>query len=127
MASLNTIANSNMKYFNTYEELDFEKNSTDYLQIIWGDGQEREYWAKGSLYISGFVFDSLDGMKVFRETGALPDFDFYGDTNVSEEAWKNLRSILTRKGGEYAVLVEELDAWISDGFSKHNCFTILGV
>ena len=116
-----------MKYWNTYEELDFETYSTNYLQVTWEEAEDYEPWAKDSLYIEGGRFDSLDGMRVLRETGALPTFDFYYDTTVYQSDWERMKNILTDLGGEYAIFISELADWVGDGFISHECFTIHGV
>lgn len=117
-----------MKYWNTYEQLDFETYSTNYLQVAWGKPDECKYWDKDSLFLEGDLFDSLDGMMVLIRSGALPTFDFYYDTVVYSEDWKRMRHILMDMGGEYAIFISELADWVGNGFDNgHKCFTILGV
>ena len=117
-----------MKYWNTYEELDFETYSTNYLQVVWDDGTDCEYWSKDSLYINGQKFDNLNGMRVLRSSGALPYFDFYYNTIVYQEDWERMTKILSNMGGEYEVFISELAEWVGNGgFDTHMCFTIIGV
>ena len=115
-----------MKYFCTYEQLDFETNSTDYLEFHWGGYDASPVWAKDSLYISGRVFDRVCGMKLLCRSGALPDFDFYGNTLVTRDDWVRMKRILSSMPGSPAEFIAELDAWVADGFDDHDCFTIRG-
>ena len=116
-----------MRYWNTNEELEFDTYSTNYLQVTCGNDKNYQPWAKDSLYLEGGRFDSLDGMRVLRETGALPTFDFYYDTTVYREDWERMEKILTDLGGEYAIFVSELADWVGQGFKTHDCFCIRGI
>ena len=116
-----------MKYFCTYEQLDFDENSTNYLEFYWGPHDPDHTWRKDSLYIAGDVFDHVCGMKLLLRSGALPEFDFYDDTVVTREDWQRMRTILAAQSGNAADFAEELASWISDGFSCHDCFVISGV
>ncbi len=116
-----------MKYFCTYDQLDFEKHSTNYLQIYWGPFDINRYWAKDSLYINGYVFDEVCGMRLLRTSGALPQFDFYDNTVVTERDWNRMHTVLSALGGKPAEFVEELACWVGDGFQSNVCFIIAGV
>ena len=117
-----------MRYWNTYEELDFDTHSTVYLQVAWCDDSNLDFWGQDYLYISGDLFDSLDGMRVLRQSGALPDFDFYDNTVVYKEDWERMKQILTDMGGEYEIFVSEIAQWVGvNGFDNHKSFVIIGV
>ena len=116
-----------MRYFCTYDQLDFDTNSTNYLQIYWGPYDENRFWAKDSLYIAGDVFDSVCGMKLLYQSGALPQFDFYDDTVVTQSDWERMWEVLSSIGGDPAAFVSELSEWVGNGFDSFDCFTIVGV
>lgn len=116
-----------MRYFCTYDQLDFATNSTNYLHIHWGPHGAHRFWAKDSLYIAGDVFDRICGMKLLCRSGALPQFDFYDDTVVTQSDWDRMREVLSSLGGEPAEFVAELSEWVGNGFDSFDCFTIVGV
>ena len=66
-------------------------------------------------------------MKLLRQSGALPQFDFYDDTFVTHSDWERMREVLSSLGGEPAAFVSELSDWVGSGFESFDCFTIVGV
>ena len=71
------------------------------------------------------VFDRLNLPEPFA--GALPDFDYYGETEVTPEQWDRIKTGAGRMGPQTRAAISELDGWAQDCFAQEPVFRVLGL
>ena len=84
-----------------------------------------KHWLERSVFLHADLFDQLNLFDIFSE--ALPHFNYYGPTEVTQNQYKKLKTLALAQGGEVAVVMEELDHWVQDCFYIENVFTICGI
>lgn len=97
---------------------------TCYFEFQHGSFRHK-YWQGRSVYMHADVFDELNLFELFTE--AIPDFDYFGVTEVSPNQYDKLRVLARDRGGEIAAVFEELDGWVKNCFQTENVFSILGI
>lgn len=112
-----------MKYF-IGEKQRKESHSTCYFEFQKGK-YDGKCWKEDSLSISDDDFHELSLAKIFLQV--IPDFDYFGTTEVNAEQWEKIKSILLEKGGEYGEILTELEPWVCDNFGEFDVFTVWGM
>ncbi len=112
-----------MDYFCTEQERKIS-HSTCYLEFQRGSFHG-ECWLIDSISLHIDIFDNLKLYKIFRT--AIPDFDYYGITEVNQSQWEILKKLALEQGGEVQKVIEELSIWVSDCFETEKIFTIWGI
>lgn len=103
----------------TYCCLDSERQGTCYFEFQRGRNPGR-FWRTSSIYMEDEVFDRLNLPELFA--GALPDFDYYGETEVTPEQWDRIKTGAGRMGPQTRAAISELDGWAQDCFCTGACF-----
>ena len=84
-----------------------------------------KHWLERSLFLDADRFDHMNLYEVFRE--ALPHFDYYYVTEVTQAQYEKLKNLALARGGETAELFRELDHWAENCYLTENVFTICGI
>ena len=112
-----------MNYFCTEQERK-ESHSTCYLEFQKGE-YKGKHWLKDSISLHDDIFYELHLYSLFIK--AIPNFDHYGITEVTEYEWEILKKLALEQGEEVQSLIEELSIWVSDCFEVEKIFTICGI
>ncbi len=112
-----------MNYFCTEQERK-ASHSTCYLEFQKGSFQG-ECWLSDSISLHIDIFDGLKLYQLFRK--AIPEFDFYGITEVTLDEWEKLKEFALEQGEEVQKVIEELSMWVLDCFETEKIFTICGI
>lgn len=112
-----------MKYF-LNEKQRKESHSTCYYEFQRGK-YDGICWKEDSISISDDDFTRLKLGKIFLK--AVPEFDYYGITEVNIGQWEKVKLLLREKSGEYEDLLKESEAWFEDNFKEFEVFTICGM
>jgi hypothetical protein len=113
-----------MTYFITEEQrrgscfFEFQKGKPK----RWG---RNKFWKEDSLLLHMDIFDELNLHPIFLTV--LPEFEYTGETLVTQDQYEILKKLGCVQGGETSKLFSELDVWASKCFQTENCFTILGI
>lgn len=108
----------------TYCCLDSERQGTCYFEFQRGRNPGR-FWRTSSIYMEDEVFDRLNLPELFA--GALPDFDYYGETEVTPEQWDRIKTGAERMGPQTRAAISELDGWAQACFAQEPVFRVLGL
>ncbi len=84
-----------------------------------------KYWLANSLYLSADIFDSLNLYQVFASV--VPEFDYYGITEIDKEKWAQIKQITEKSGGVVKDVITEIDLWVSRFLLTEIVFTVLGI
>ena len=112
-----------MNYFCTEQERK-ESHSTCYLEFQKGEYRGK-HWLEDSISLHDDIFYELHLYSLFIR--AIPNFDHYGITEVTEYEWETLKKLALEQGEEVQSLIEELSIWVSDCFEIEKIFTICGI
>lgn len=82
-----------------------------------------QFWLDHSIYLSVDIFDRLQLRKLFGKI--IPDFDYYGITEVNREDWENLMTAAENTAAK--PVLDELNQWVIACFKTDDVFTILGI
>ena len=85
-----------MNYFCTEQERKLS-HSTCYLEFQRGSFKG-ECWLSDSISLHIDIFDGLKLYQLFRK--AIPEFDFYGITEVTLDEWEKLKEFALEQGEE---------------------------
>lgn len=99
-------------------------HSSCYLEFQKGE-YRGNHWLEDSISLHDDIFYELHLYPLFRK--AIPEFDYYGITQVSFIQWEILYELAVEQGGEVQKLIEELEVWLSSWFHKEEIFTICGI
>ena len=58
---------------------------------------------------------------------AIPQFDPFGNTEVTKEQWQQVKSRAEAAGGEALVAIIEIEDWVVKCFEEEEVFTICGI
>ncbi|MBQ5815859.1 MAG: hypothetical protein IIW33_00195 [Oscillospiraceae bacterium] len=108
------------KYFASIKKL----KGTCYHEFYKGKWDEKTHWKEDSIYLHD-DYMHRDFVKLLVKN--VPNYEYFGPTTVTKVQWDNIKAKATKKGGKAEALVSEVESWISDTFSKHDEFTILGI
>ena len=98
-----------MKYCITIDK----KQGTCYHEFYRGRWDEVSFWKKDSLLLHDDILFSMIGFVEALET-AFPDYDPFGETEVSVEKWRQIGEIISKKSRESQELYAEIDEWATD-------------
>ena len=112
-----------MNYFCTESERK-ASHSTCYLEFQKGEYKGKT-WLEDSISLHDDIFHELHLYRLFIK--AIPEFDHYGITKVTEYEWETLKKLALEQGDEVQELIEELSAWVSICFETEKIFTICGI
>ena len=84
-----------------------------------------QHWLARSIYMDEELFAHLKLPELF--CAALPHFDYYGTTEVTQAQYEVLKATAMKQGREIAEVFRELDKWVRDCFFTENIFTICGI
>lgn len=112
-----------MKYFCTEMERKASK-STCYFEFQKGR-YANKYWLEDSICLHDDVLEKLGLYQIL--ISAIPHFDHWGITEVSQEQWRQVKNNAEAVGGEVLVAVMELDEWVVKCFEEEAVFTICGI
>lgn len=114
-----------MKYFWTESERK-QKHTTCCLEFRKGAYREEDpHWQEDSLCLYADLFDELELYPLFQK--AVPQFDYYGSTEVSRKQWQALYQLVKECGGRKEQAIAELAPWVSDCLRTEEVFTIFGI
>lgn len=97
--------------------------STCYFEFQHGK-YRRKHWQKESVFLHADVFDEAELYRLFAD--ALPDFNYYGPTEVSEKQW----AVIVENAAaneRWMEIISELTPWVEACFQKYRCFTLCGI
>lgn len=97
---------------------------TCYFEFQYGRFRHK-HWLGRSVYMHAEVFDALNLFELFTE--AIPEFDYFGVTEVTPKQYEKLRELAKARGGEVDAVFAELDSWTKNCFLTENVFSVLGI
>lgn len=80
------------------------------------------YWKDTSLYLDADDFDRLHLYQIFPSK-----FQYYGETIITEEQWRQVCLAAQHIGGEVKTIMDEIDLWVQECFKTETVFTVLGI
>ena len=83
------------------------------------------FWRDDSICLHANIFDDHKLYDLFHK--AIPQFDYYGITEVTKENWQTLQVLAHECGGTKEAIILELAQWVRDCFQNENVFTICGI
>lgn len=102
-----------------------KKRGTCFFEFQKGDFRDEKHWLEDSVMLDAEVFDRLGMLRIFQH--AVPDFNYYGPTQVTAQEYQQLKLRGLAAGGEIAEVIRELDPWAEAALQSHGCFSILGI
>ena len=112
-----------MKYFVTEEERE-KSGSTCFIEFQRG-AYDGRCWKEDSLCISDDLFHELRLNRLFSRV--LPQFDYFGITNVSLEGFQKIKQAAEVIGSETYECIQELDDYFKDDYNVDVLFTVCGM
>ena len=87
---------------------------------------EGSCYANDALLIDDNDLWTVDGlMEALYD--AIPGYDVYGKTIVTQEQWREVGMLIQSKDRESQIAYAEADSWAQEVFKTHDCFTIIGL
>jgi hypothetical protein len=111
-----------MRYFMSEAERRSSR-STLYFELQKGH-YHNKCWLDDSVCIHADIWDSLSLTELF--TKALPDFAYYGLTEVNMTEWEKLKE-LSQASFQWEEVMLELSPWVSGCFENNSVFTVCGI
>lgn len=103
-----------------------ERSGTAYHELFKGEWHNGDgFWCEGSLLIHDEILTDSGLDRILGDAAA--DYDYYGDTLFFPEDWEEVCRLARKQGGMAAEIVAEAEAWVTDVFEEHGCFTVLGI
>lgn len=112
-----------MNYFCTEKERK-ASHSTCYLEFQKGK-YRGNHWLEDSISLHDDIFHELHLYRLFVR--AMPEFDHYGITEVTEYEWETLKKLALEQEDNVRELIEELSVWVSECLEIEKVFTICGI
>jgi hypothetical protein len=84
-----------------------------------------KYWLANSIWLSDDILDSMNLYQVFAEV--VPEFDYYGITEIDKEQWEQVKLVADRSGGVGKDIITEIDSWASSVLPAESVITVLGI
>lgn len=84
-----------------------------------------KYWLDSSICLCADIFDSLNLYQVFAKT--VPEFDYYGITEIDSENWSQIKSSADMMGGAVKDAIAEIDLWAAPLLPADHVITVLGI
>ena len=82
-------------------------------------------WRDDSLCLHEETFDRLNLYQVFAE--AIPEFNYFGITEIDREKWGQIILTAHRIGGEVEEVIDEIDSWASSILPATGIMTLIGI
>ncbi len=101
-----------------------QRKGTCYFEFQKGRFNDK-HWLSDSLCLDADIFDDLSLYELFSKV--LPEFDYYGITEIDKEKWKQIKLESEVIGGTVKDVIDEIDLWINLAFSTIDTITILGI
>ena len=112
-----------MLYFVNAEDRK-ESRSTCYFEFQKGK-HKNKFWKSDSVNIAVSLWNEYELSDLFGR--AVPDFGYYGITEVRPEQWKNILEICQNENPKGACVIEDVRKWVEECFKTDGCFTICGI
>jgi hypothetical protein len=101
-----------------------QRTGSCYFELQKGKFSDK-WWLDDSLYLSADTFDSLSLHQLF--TTAVPEFYYYGITEIDKEKWELIKLTADKIGGEVKIVIDEICAWTALFSPGESVVTILGI
>ena len=102
-----------------------ERHGSCYHEFYRGKWDEVSCWKEDSLLLHDDVlFSATDFVNALR--AVFPDYDPFGETEVSADKWRLLGQYIPKNSDAQAIY-EEIDQWATDVFDGADRFTIIGI
>ena len=111
-----------MKYFVTAEQRKSSKSSC-YFEFMQGK-YEGKNWLQGSVCISADLFEEA---KLYNAFSALPDFAYYGVTEIDRDRWSTVMKQAEKIGGKTHRALSEIADWAENTLADFGLFTLCGI
>ena len=112
-----------LRYFVTAEERKVQ-GGTLYFEFQRGRFCGK-FWKDDSIYMYADIFDSNKLIEAMIEV--IPEFAYWGLTEVNCEKWETLLSVCHARGGVYQAVIGEMTPWADACFETADCFTVCGI
>lgn len=112
-----------MRYFIT-EAQRKARHSTCYFEFQTGQKKSKYqlvFWKEDSLLLHADLLDETGFYKI------IPNFEYYGVSLISKEAWSVMQSRAAQEGGVIQKILEELSPWVEENSAQYAYFLILGI
>lgn len=110
-----------MKYFCT----ETERKGTCYHEFQKGKWDGITFWRNDSLLLHDDICWELKLGKLLGKV--IPEYDTYGNTEVTKEVWAEICERAEAIGGEVQAAIREADVWVQENFETEEVFYILGL
>ena len=112
-----------MKYF----VFDYQRDGSCYHEFYKGKWDGKTFWKSDSIFLDDDFLLLVDGF-VNTIIDVVPYYDPYDETEISIDQWKKIGEQIKEKDVKSQEVYYEADRWLRDEvFTKHKCFTILGI
>ena len=98
--------------------------STCYFEFQKGKYKDK-CWKSDSVSIRDSVWDEYKLSDLFEKS--VPDFDYFGTTEVHPEQWENILKICAKEKPKGACVIDDVREWVEECFKEFGCFTICGM
>lgn len=112
-----------MKYFIT-EDVRKATGSTCFFEFQKGK-YHNKCWLPDSISIENDVFDELKLYEIIKTV--IPDFDYYGLTEISRNSWDRIVKQAIAVGGKAEEAITEANEWAMATYSEYSVITICGI
>ena len=101
-------------------------NGSCYLEFCYGEQDRgKKFKLSESLFVMDNAFWCLSINPVFCK--AVPGFDMFEDTLITESQWKDIFFLSDRLDKESRAVIDEINNWTKKAFQHSDVFTVLGV
>lgn len=101
-----------------------QRTGTCYFEYQKGKFEDN-FWLDSSIYLHADLFDKLNLYQIFVK--AVPEFAYYGITEIDREKWNLLIVTANQIGGSIKCVFHEIDSWVNLFSPTENVITILGI
>ena len=109
-----------MKYF----VCNSQRDGTCYHEFYKGKWDGHTFWKADSISLEDdYLFNGF----VDAIASVVPNYDPFGETEISIEEWNEIGKIILTKDNESQEIFNEADRWLQKVFEDYTCFTILGI
>jgi len=112
-----------MKYF--WIEAERKKNHTTCCFEFQKGKYSGKHWLEDSICLYEDIFAEMNLYELFSK--AIPRFNYFGPTEVTEEQWQIVLEIAHERGGKQEEVILELIPWVDECFGVTDVFTICGI
>lgn len=103
-----------------------ERDGSCYHEFYKGKWDGKTFWKEDSLSLhDDFMFECKGFVEAIIEV--IPQYNTYGNTEVSIEAWQKIGELILEKDEQAQAIYKEADIWLKTVLEEYNCFTILGL